>query len=424
SPRLVGTVMDITARRLAEEELRQVNARLAEADRRKDEFIAILSHELRNPLAPIRYALPLLEREALSDTAARAASVIGRQVDHLTRLVDDILDLSRVTHGRIELRREETTVETIVKAAVEAASPAIVAGRHTLTVAAPEEPTWVNVDPRRITQALTNLLNNSAKYTPAGGRIRLEASVYRGQAVIRVRDNGMGIDPEVIPTLFEMFRQVRRPDRPQGGLGIGLAFARRLVEMHGGTIEARSGGVGEGAEFVVRLPLAPAEARHGRSPAAGDGAGAAGTQLKVLVVDDNADAVQMLATVLEYAGHDVRKALDGRNAVSTALSYRPDVVLLDLGLPGMSGLDVARELRRHAETAGARLVAVTGWGQAEDRERTRAAGFDHHLTKPANPEELWELLRRIAGELAGRGGSPSGGVSAGRALREPQAPPL
>ncbi len=399
--RFVGTLMDITNRKEAEEALRKANRQLAEADRRKDEFIAILSHELRNPLAPIRYALPLLERETLGDAAARAVSVINRQVHHLVRLVDDILDVSRLTRGKIELRRERVTLESILGAATEAASPAIVSGRHTLTASLPDEPIWVDGDSGRITQALTNLLNNSAKYTPAGGQITLEATRQDGQAVIRVRDNGIGIDPQALPTLFEMFRQINRGDRAQGGLGVGLAFAKRLVEMHGGSIEAHSAGAGRGSEFVVRLPVI-AEAQASDLQAAASATRVASGRLKVLVVDDNADFVQMLSTSLESAGHDVRKALDGRSAVAVAVSYRPDVVLLDLGMPVMGGLEVARELRRRPETADVRLVALTGWGQAQDRRRTEEAGFHHHLTKPTDPQELQALLEHFAGELAAR----------------------
>jgi PAS domain S-box-containing protein len=405
--RLVGTVMDITGRKEAEEALREANRRLAEADRRKDEFIAILSHELRNPLAPIRYALPLLERERLGDAAARAVSVVNRQVNHLARLVDDILDVSRLTRGQIELRRERVTLGSILSAATEAASPAIVAGRHTLSAALPDEPIWVDGDSGRITQALTNLLNNSAKYTPAGGQIVLEATREDGQAIIRVRDNGMGIDPQLLPTLFEMFRQLNRADRPQGGLGVGLAFAKQLVEMHGGSIEAHSEGVGRGSEFVVRLPVI-AEADSSDLQATPESTRVASGRLKVLVVDDNADFVQMLAASLESAGHEVRKALDGRSAIGTAVSYRPDVVLLDLGLPVMGGLEVARELRRRPEMAGVRLVALTGWGQAQDRRRTEEAGFDHHLTKPTDPQELQALLHQFAVELAARQGDRQG----------------
>jgi len=402
--RLVGTLMDITERRRAEEALRQANLRLAEADRRKDEFIAIISHELRNPLAPIRFALPLLEREALAESAARAVAVIARQVDHLARLVDEFFDVSRLASGQIELRVEDVTVESMARAAIEAASPAIVGGRHVLTTMLPEQPIWIKADPRRITQVLTNLLNNSAKYTPSGGQIRLEVERDGGHAVFRDRDSGMGIAREALPTLFEMFRQVKRADKPQGGLGIGLAFARRLVEMHGGTIEADSAGVGQGSVFVVRLPAA-AEISADEGLAAANNGGMPGRRLKVLVVDDNADLVQMLAMVLEGGGHDVRKALDGRSAVTIARAYLPDVVLLDLGLPVMDGLQVAQELRRHPETAKAFLVALTGWGQPLDRHRTKEAGFDCHLTKPTDPQTLQQVIADFAAQARSDAGS-------------------
>jgi signal transduction histidine kinase len=386
--------VELAERRRVEQALREANARLAEADSRKDEFLAILSHELRNPLAPIRYALPLLQREQLREPGARAAAVIERQVEYLARLVDDLLDVSRITRGRIELRRDYVTLGSILTAAVEAASPAVAAARHTLRIAVPEQPIWLHADAARIGQVVTNLLNNSAKYTPRGGDIALEAGLENGQAFVRVRDTGVGIAAQVLPTVFEMFHQVTAPDKSKGGLGIGLALVKRLVEMHGGTVEAFSAGVGQGAEFAVRLPVvAGPEAAEVREQAA---APASGRRLKVLVVDDNADLVEMLAAVISDLGHDVRKALDGRSALSAAMSYRPDVVLLDLGLPLMSGLDVARELRRHGETSDARLVALTGWGQAEDRRQTREAGFDHHLTKPTDPKALADLLAKLA----------------------------
>jgi PAS domain S-box-containing protein len=397
APRFVGTLMDITDRHRADQALRAANARLEEADRRKDEFIAIMSHELRNPLAPIRYALPLLEREDLRDDAARAVAVIDRQVDQLTRLVNDLLDVARITHGTIALRRETVTLGSVLRAATEAATPAIVDGGHSLTTQVPDEPIWVEVDHARIAQAVTNLLINSAKYTPRGGQIVLAAECREGMAVIRVRDTGIGIEPEVLPLLFEMFRQVGRADRPQGGLGVGLAFARRLVEMHGGTIEAHSRGRGQGSEFVIRL-AAVTRAGDGAARLAPGREGSAGRRLKVLVVDDNPDLVQVLSLVLEGAGHDVRTASDGESAIARALSYRPDVVLLDIEMPAMGGLEVARALRQHPELSSVRLVALTGWEESQHHQRTREAGFDHHLTKPTEPGTLEELLARIAAE--------------------------
>jgi signal transduction histidine kinase/CheY-like chemotaxis protein len=400
SGEIVGAVVvfrDVTDERRTAEALRKANATLAEADRRKDEFIAVLSHELRNPLAPIRYALPLLGEEPLGERGSRAAAVIERQVAHVVRMVDDLLDVSRITTGKIELRRDLFTIGSIVSTAVEAASPAIAAARHSLDIALPDDPIWLHVDPARISQALTNLLNNSAKYTPQGGRIRLEAAAGEAGVTIRVIDNGIGLDREALRTVFDLFRQAS--DRNgQGGLGIGLTLAKQLVEMHGGTIEAHSEGVGRGAEFAIRLPLAvaaaptkqqvPPTADHGRRG-----------RVKVLVVDDNVDLVEMLSMVVEAAGHHVRKAFDGRSGVSAALEYQPDLILLDVGMPDMNGTEVAKELRRHQEVAGARIVALTGWGQAEDRQRTADAGFDDHLTKPADPGQIQRILEEVAARV-------------------------
>lgn len=394
--RVTGAVQDITDRRRAEAALRQANAQLAEADRRKDEFLAMLSHELRNPLAPIRYAIPLLLQESLSDAAARAVTVIGRQVDHLTRLVDDLLDVSRITRGAIELRRIHVPLRSIIDAAVEAAAPAVEAARHNLETRLADEPIWLHADPDRIAQVITNLLNNAAKYTPRGGRIALTADRENGHAVIRVRDSGSGIAPEWFSAIFDMFRQGPRVDSAQGGLGIGLALVKQLVEMHGGTISVHSAGVGHGAEFVVRLPIVQKASVKVRGEARIVEAAKSSRPLKVLIVDDNVDLVEMLAIVVTQLGHDVRKALDGRSAIAAALSYRPDVVLLDLGLPVINGIEVARELRQRPETASARLIALTGWGQPEDRVRTREAGFDAHLTKPTDPGTLGRVLGEIA----------------------------
>jgi PAS domain S-box-containing protein len=388
---IVGAVLayqDIGARKRMEEALR-------ESDRRKDEFIAILSHELRNPLAPIRYAVPVLQQEPLGESAGRALAVIDRQVAHLARLVDDLLDVSRITRGKIELRREHVTLTSIVTASVEASSPAIAAGSHTLRLDVGEEPVWLHVDPARMAQVVANLLVNSAKYTPRGGEIRLEARREREHAVIRVADNGVGIAPDVLPVIFELFRQVNAPDG-HGGLGIGLALVERLVQLHEGTVEARSAGPGQGAEFVVRVPAAQPASAAGVGAQHAVAAPGSTTRLRVLVVDDNVDLVEMLAMVIEGAGHEVRKAFDGRSAVDVALAYRPDVAFLDLGLPAMSGTEVARELRSRPEMASTRLVALTGWGQLEDRRRTADAGFDHHLTKPTEPETLERLLQALA----------------------------
>jgi CheY-like chemotaxis protein len=308
--------------------------------------------------------------------------------------VDDLLDVSRITRGLIELRRERVAVASVIGRAIESATPFIAAGRHALAVRLPDVPVWLDADPHRVSQVVTNLLTNAAKYTPPGGQITVEAARDDHQVIIRVRDNGIGLAPDVLPTLFEMFYQVKAPDRLQGGLGIGLALAKRLTELHSGTIEARSAGIGQGAEFVVRLPIAPDAEPLETEPVIDQLAG--GRRLKVLIVDDNRDLVEMLAIVVGDLGHEVETASDGPGALFTAKRYLPDVVLLDLGLPGLDGLAVARELRAHPDTAGARLVALTGLGQADDQRRTRDAGFDHHLTKPTDPETLQRLLTALA----------------------------
>jgi PAS domain S-box-containing protein len=395
SPRgAVGAFLDITEWKRSERALMEANAALAQTDRRKDEFIAILSHELRNPLAPIRYALPLLSEERLGAAGRRAVAVIDRQVAHLTRLVDDLLDVSRITSGKIELRTEHVALAAVLSAAVEAASPAIAAAQHSLDVAVPDVPIWLNADAARLSQAVTNLLNNSAKYTPNGGRIRLEATADQAHVVIRVIDNGVGIDADGLVAVFEMFHQGNGVQRSQGGLGIGLSLTKTLVEMHGGSIEARSAGTNQGAEFVIRLPLALPANRSTEKQAPGPCGERA--CLRVLVVDDNVDLVDMLALIVEADGHHVWKAFDGRSAIAAALEYRPHLVLLDVGLPDMNGTDVAKELRRREELAGTRIVALTGWGQAEDRRRTAEAGFDNHLTKPADPRQIQQILQQVA----------------------------
>jgi PAS domain S-box-containing protein len=409
SPLIMEVGVDVTVTKQAQMALRQLNATLeqrvaertaalSDADRRKNEFIAILSHELRNPLAPIRYAMPLLAEERLGDAGRRATAVIDRQVTHLARLVDDLLDVSRITTGKVELRTDSVTLDAVLRAAVEAASPSLVAAQHSFDIAVPDAPVWLHADPARIAQAVTNLLNNSAKYTPKGGRIRLEATAGETDVVIRVIDNGVGIAADALPTVFEMFRQVNGTNRSQGGLGIGLTLAKQFVEMHGGTIDARSAGEGQGAEFVVRLPRAPAAGGSDETRAAQPGGQAA--RLRVLLVDDNVDLVEMLAVLVETSGHQVRKAFDGRSAISAALEYQPHVVLLDVGMPDMSGIDVAKELRRHPELAGTRIVALTGWGQAEDRLRTTSAGFDDHVTKPADPRQIQQILDQAAERMA------------------------
>jgi PAS domain S-box-containing protein len=389
-------IRDITDRKRLERQLEEQAAIMAEANRLKSDFLAMLSHELRNPLAAIRYALPHIEEAPLDQPARTALAVISRQLNQLVRLVDDLLDITRITSGKIALKRETVIVQRVVDAAVESVSPAIDRARHTLNVVTPDEPLWVAADGDRIAQVISNLLTNAAKYTPRGGTITVKVGRENDQAVVRVIDNGMGITEEQLPRLFDMFVQANSPDLAQGGLGVGLTIAKRLVQLHDGSIEAHSAGPGRGAEFVVRLPLAAApKATHAapRQPVSSPS-----RRLKVLVVDDNHDLVQMLELAVQAMGHEVRTAFDGHSAISAALSYRPDVILLDLGLPVISGLDVARELRRHPEMAKMRLIALTGWGQEEDHRHTSEAGFDHHLTKPTDPEDLETLLSMLASE--------------------------
>jgi two-component system CheB/CheR fusion protein len=390
---LLSLIRDITDRKLAEQALR-------EADRRKDEFLATLAHELRNPLAPIRNAVQILRLKSPADPDLRwAHDIIDRQAQQLTRLVDDLLDVSRITRGRIELRQERVELAALLERALETSRPALEAARHQLTVTFPEEPLELVLDLTRIAQALSNLLNNAAKYTRPGGHIRLSASREDGEAVIRVRDDGIGIPPEMLASIFEMFAQVDTSlERTQGGLGIGLTIARRLVEMHGGTIAAASEGPGMGSELVVRLPLAPAPEAAAPDPRVE--ATAPGASLRILVVDDNEDSAESLAMLLGLTGHDVRTAHDGPQALTAAAEHRPDVVFLDIGMPGMNGYEVASRLRRRPETQGVLLAAMTGWGQEEDRRRSKEAGFDYHLVKPLDPKALDELLARAA---SGRG---------------------
>jgi two-component system CheB/CheR fusion protein len=386
--RVVGAskvARDITIQKRAEEELR-------ESDRRKSEFLALLAHELRNPLAPIRNGLQIV-RLAGQDRAAveEAHAVMGRQLDHLVRLVDDLLDLSRITKGKIELRRERIDLASAVHDAVEASRPQVEAAGHELAVTLPAGPIWVDGDRTRLAQVFANLLNNSARYTERGGRIAMKVERKGADAVVTVADNGVGIPPDALPRIFEMFTQADRAlERSRGGLGIGLSLVRGLVEMHGGRVEARSDGPGKGSEFVVRLPTvaAPAPAARPADPEAD----ARGPALRILVVDDNEDSADSLATLLELTGHTTRTAYDGLAAVETAAEFRPDVILLDIGLPRLDGYEACRRIRKEPWGERMMLIAQTGWGQEEDRNRAKDAGFDHHLIKPIAPAELRKLL--------------------------------
>ncbi len=404
-----GAASDIHERKVAEEALRDANRqledanlRLAEADRRKDEFLAMLAHELRNPLAPIRHAAQILRlvtddapgRERQRDVIDRQRDVIDRQVTHMARLLDDLLEVSRITRGKIDLKRQRVALETVLAQAVETAQPLIEGRGHTLAVERPREALEVEGDPDRLVQIVGNLLTNAAKFTPEGGRIWLEAGREDGLATIRVRDSGIGIAPEVLPTVFDVFIQADRGlGRAQGGLGLGLSLVRSLVQMHGGRVEAHSAGAGRGSEFVVRLPLLAAPRAPAVEPGEARGAAPApGARRRVLVVDDTVDAAGSLAELLALWGHTVRTAFDGATALEEARAFRPDVVLLDIGMPDMDGFETARRLGAEHGPEAMVLVAVTGYGQEDDRRRSREAGFRHHLVKPLSLGALSEIL--------------------------------
>jgi PAS domain S-box-containing protein len=371
---------------------------LREADRRKDEFLAMLAHELRNPLAPLRNALHVLQMPGASpEVAARARGMMERQVEHLVRLVDDLLDVSRIMRGRVELRQEAVELSAAVARAVETSQPVIDTEGHRLAVSVAPEPLWVHGDLVRLAQVVSNLLNNAAKYTERGGRIWLTAGREGAEAVVRVRDTGIGIARDVLPRVFDLFVQSDQSlDRSRGGMGIGLTLVRSITERHGGTVAAHSGGPGQGSEFVVRLPLLREGDGRGAAGATGEpGAAAAHQPLRLLVVDDNADAADSLAMLLRLHGHRVAVAHDGPTGLARAAAEPPDAALLDLGMPGMDGLELARQFRADPALRGVVLVALTGWGQDADRRRSREAGFDDHLVKPVEPDALRKLLAGV-----------------------------
>jgi signal transduction histidine kinase/ActR/RegA family two-component response regulator len=374
-------------------EREQAAEALKQADRRKDEFLATLAHELRNPLAPIRNSLQILRMTACNDPAAeRVCEMMERQVNHMVRLVDDLMEVSRITRGLIELRKEETDLATVIRSAIETSKPLIEAGQHQLAIAIPREPIPLYGDAVRLGQVFANLLNNAAKYTDRGGQICLNAKCDGDEAVVSVRDNGIGISARILPVIFDMFMQANRAtDRSQGGLGIGLTLVKSLVELHGGSISVHSEGLGQGSEFVVRLPIAVPQ-QHEQQQAPPSRSSERLPQRRVLVVDDNEDAASSLGMLLKYLGTDVEVVHDGPTALSMIERYRPDVVLLDIGMPGMDGFEVARRIRERAHLGSVVLIALTGWGQAEDRSRTREAGFDHHLVKPADIAALQSVL--------------------------------
>jgi CheY-like chemotaxis protein len=385
SRRSVAVIEDITERKHAEEDLR-------EADRRKDEFLATLAHELRNPLAPIRNSLHIFRLAGVQDpTVLRVTDMMERQVGHMVRMVDDLLEVSRISRGKIELRKERVELASVLRNAVDTSLPLIEAARHKLQVIVPDGPLMMDADPVRLAQVFANLLNNAAKYTLEGGEITVRVYTEGGMAVVCVKDNGEGIPPQMLNRVFNMFTQVDTGSRAQGGLGIGLTLARTLVHLHGGTIEAKSQGKGTGCEFAVRLPLAAEERTVAEAPKPLQPGQPLQLQ-RVLVVDDNADAADSLGMLLQFLGAEVMVVHDGKAALEAMKTFCPAVVLLDLGMPGMNGLEVARRMREDPACRETTLVALTGWGQREDRRRTHEAGFDYHLVKPADMSTLQSIL--------------------------------
>jgi PAS domain S-box-containing protein len=372
---------------------------LEESQQRTHEFLAMLSHELRNPLAPLKTSVDIMRLREMSDPVLiRARDVIDRQVQHLTHIIDELLDVSRITSGRIRLTSETLDLQGVVLRAVEAARPLFDSKGHTLEIEAPASHVWVRGDLTRLTQVFVNLLNNAAKYTPDRGRIEVSIRSTDKSAAVHIRDNGIGIAAELLPRMFDLFTQGDRPlDRTDGGLGVGLALVHRLVSLHGGVVKAFSEGIGRGSELVVTLPQYCQEISM---PVASDPPPPEPQQKRrrLMVIDDNKDAAESMSMLFELWGHEVICAYDGRGALETAAKYRPDAVFLDIGLPGMDGYEIAERLRELPESARTVLVAITGYGQDEDRRRSREAGIDHHLVKPVSPETLHKLLDSLARE--------------------------
>jgi signal transduction histidine kinase/CheY-like chemotaxis protein len=394
---------EVNARLRAEIDARDGAQRLLrDADRRKDEFLATLAHELRNPLAPIRNSVKLLGADG-TDEAQRqfGRDVISRQVHRMALLLDDLLDVSRVTLGRLELRKEPVDLRVLIDSAVETAKPLIEEKKHSLTVEIPAEPVTVEADPLRLSQVLSNLLTNAAKYTDDGGRIVLQATVTAAGLALSVKDSGIGFEADAVPRMFEMFTQVESAiDRAQSGLGIGLALVKGLVDLHGGKVRANSAGPGLGAEFIVSLPASALLAGFAHPIGTiSDARRPIRRARKLLVADDNRDAADSMGLLLEMSGYEVRVAHTGAQAMQAVRDDLPDAAILDIGMPDMNGHDLARWVRAHAAARPIALIAMTGWGQAADKERSRAAGFDHHLTKPVDPDELERLLESLLGTI-------------------------
>ena len=392
----VVTFTDITERKRHEDELRRVAEELAEADRRRTEFLATLAHELRNPLAPLRNGLQVM-RLGMNNPAMleRTGEIMERQLSIMVHLVDDLLDIARITRGSFNLKRKHVDLAGVIHAALETSSSLIEAGRHTLEIDTPEEPLHADIDPIRIAQAIGNLLNNAAKYTPAGGHIRLSVRRWGGELRIAVTDTGIGIPPESLASVFAMFEQLKHGEQlAQGGLGIGLSLVKRLVELHGGTVEAASAGIDQGSTFTIRLPCRDAPPADDAASGTAACSAIPGAPLKILVADDNVDAAATLSAMLEMLGHKVRVVHGGRQALEAASEFKPEIVFLDIGMPDMSGYDVSAQLRAGLNPT---LAALTGWGAEADKARAQQAGFDHHLTKPATLADVNDVLLRHAG---------------------------
>ncbi len=415
---------EVADRRLAESRLSELNetldhrvtertnalqaseAELRDADRRKDEFLATLAHELRNPLAPLRNAVHVLRLKSTATAESKwGYELIDRQVQVMSRLIDDLMDVSRINQGKIELRRERVDVAGILRDAVDSTLPLIDECDHQLELNLPQEPLYLEADGTRLTQAFMNLLSNAAKYTDRGGRIDVSVRKEQTQVVLRVRDSGIGLPADRLTSVFEMFSQVETAlSRSRGGLGIGLSLTQRLVQMHGGTVEARSEGLGRGSEFEVRLPLASASSTEPDvAPVAVARANGEGAGLRILIADDNEDAAATMAVLLELMGHTVRHVNDGEAAVQAARDFAPQVVLLDIGMPKINGYEACRLIRALPGGAAMTVIAVTGWGQPQDRRSSQDAGFDRHLVKPVDPDALADLLAAVMANGGARG---------------------
>jgi signal transduction histidine kinase/ActR/RegA family two-component response regulator len=406
---LARQAADYLERKHAENLLREYVQQLTEAERRKDEFLATLAHELRNPLAPISNAVQMLKEIGYTDPdLVENQELIERQLQHMVRLLDDLLDVSRITSNKLELRKTQVMLAAVIQSAIETSRLHIDSGAHELSMSLPTEPVYIEGDADRLAQVFSNLLNNAAKFTREGGRIWLSAERQGDEIAVSVKDNGIGIAPEMLPRLFEMFSQAESLyERSHEGLGIGLWLIKGLVEMHGGTITAHSDGLGKGSEFIVRLPVIAKTVTAESSRPDENEEAQRGKLYRILVVDDRKNSADILARLLRKKGHDVQTAYDGKNGLSVAEKFRPEVVLLDIGMPDMNGYEVCRQIRSHPWGTRMYLIAVSGWGQEQDRRRSAEAGFDYHLVKPVHSAMLTKVLDSIkTSSLVDIGSSP------------------